>query len=75
MQILKLILVTSPIFFGRLNTAKISANKLGIQFVVNKVSFNKLETNFLLFSSNKKVSIKVKINDIEMVYASKFQGV
>ena len=44
-------------------------------FVVNKFLLNALEINFTLFSNYKKASSKVKINDIEMVYVSKFVGV
>ena len=41
-------------------------------FVVNQLSHNVLEINFMLFSNYKKASTKVKINDIEMIFVSKF---
>ena len=44
-------------------------------FVVNQLSHNVLEINFMLFSNYKKASTKVKINDIEMIFVSKFLGV
>ena len=49
-----------------------------IWFAVNKLSFNVLETNFMLFSNIKRTaSINAKINDInsEMVHVSKFLDV
>ena len=44
-------------------------------FVVNNLSLNVLEINFMLFSNYKRASTKVKINDTEMVYVNKFVGV
>ena len=49
-----------------------------IRLIVNKLSINVFEKNFMLFSNIKRTaSINAKIYDIdsEMVYVSKFLGV